>query len=49
MTIEYFVGSIINKYGYDAIISNITEQGIEVIQQNLESFVKSRETLSMEN
>jgi surface antigen len=49
MTIEYFVGSIINKYGHVAIISNITEQEIEIIQQNMESLGKSRETLSMEN
>ena len=49
MTIEYFVRSIINKYGYVAIISNITKQGIEIIQQNPGAFGKSRETLSMKN
>jgi surface antigen len=44
-----FDGTILNKYGHVAIISNITEQGIEIIQQNPGSFGKSRETLSMEN
>jgi surface antigen len=44
-----FDGTILNKYGHVAIISNITEQGIEIIQQNPGSFGKSRETLWMEN
>jgi surface antigen len=44
-----FDGTILNKYGHVAIISNITEQGIEIIQQNPGSFGKYRETLSMEN
>lgn len=44
-----FDGTMLNKYGHVAIISNITKQGIEIIQQNPGAFGKSRETLSMKN
>jgi hypothetical protein len=38
-----FDRTISNKYGHAAIISNVTDNEIEIIQQNPELFSKSRE------
>jgi surface antigen len=40
-------GTITNKYGHVAIVSNVTENSIEIIQQNPGQFSKSRETFSL--
>jgi len=44
-----FDGTIFNKYGHVAIISNLTDTEIEIIQQNPGPFSKSRETFSIGN
>lgn len=44
-----FEGSIFNKYGHVAIVSNVTEEKIEIIQQNSGPFSKSREIFAIEN
>lgn len=44
-----YSGTIFNKYGHVAIISNIYENEIEIIQQNPGLFGKSRERYSLEN
>jgi hypothetical protein len=40
-------GSIANKYGHVVIVSNVTENEIEIIQQNPGPYSKSRETFSL--
>lgn len=42
-----FAGTIFNKYGHVAIISNLTDKEIEIIQQNPGPFSNSRETFSL--
>lgn len=42
-----FDGTTFNKYGHVAIISNVTESEIEIIQQNPGQFSKSREKSSL--
>ena len=42
-----FSGSLFNKYGHVAIISAVTKNEIEIIQQNPGPFGKSRETISL--
>jgi len=42
-----FGGTIFNKYGHVAIISNVTDEEIEIIQQNPGPFSNSRETFSL--
>ena len=46
-----FSGTLFNKYGHVAIISNVTEDEIEIIQQNPGPYSKSRVThkLSLKN
>lgn len=44
-----FDGTKFNKYGHVAIISNVTENEIEIIQQNPGPYGKSRETFSLDN
>ncbi len=44
-----FKGSIFNKYGHVAIVSNVTDNEIEIIQQNPGPFGKSRELISLIN
>lgn len=44
-----FDGTFLNKYGHVAIISNITDKEIEIIQQNPGPFSSSRETFSLNN
>ena len=46
-----YSGTTMNKYGHVSIISNVTENEIEIIQQNPGPFGKSREKfdLTMEN
>jgi len=41
-------GSIFNKYGHVAIISNIDDGVVEIIQQNTGPFSNSRETFNLE-
>jgi surface antigen len=43
-----FDGTVHNKYGHVAIISNVTENEIEIIQQNPGQFGKSREIISLD-
>ncbi len=43
-----FDGTTFNKYGHVAIISNVTEKEIEIIQQNPGPYSKSRETLALD-
>ena len=43
-----FDGTIHNKYGHVAIISDVTENKIEIIQQNPGPFAKSRKTISLD-
>ncbi|MCG9900890.1 MAG: CHAP domain-containing protein [Hydrotalea sp.] len=43
-----FDGTILNKYGHVAIISNVIENEIEIIQQNPGPYGKSRETFILE-
>jgi surface antigen len=42
-----FSGSIFNKFGHVAIISKVSDNEIEIIQQNPGPFGKSRETISL--
>lgn len=42
-----FKGTTFNKYGHVAIISNITEKEIEILQQNSGPFGESRESFSL--
>lgn len=44
-----FDGTIFNKYGHVAIVSNVTENEIEIIQQNSGPFSKSRENFSLDS
>ena len=44
-----FDGTTLNKYGHVAIISNVTETEIEIIQQNPGPFSKSREIFTLDN
>jgi hypothetical protein len=44
-----FDGTIFNKYGHVAIISNVTDKEIEIIQQNPGPYSKSREIFILEN
>jgi surface antigen len=44
-----FDGTTFNKYGHVAIISNVTETEIEIIQQNPGLFSKSRERFALDN
>lgn len=44
-----FNGTTYNKYGHVAIISNVTEKEIEIIQQNPGPFSKSRVTFALDN
>ena len=42
-------GTTFNKYGHVAIVSNVKENEIEIIQQNPGPFSKSRETFTLDN
>lgn len=42
-----FSGSLLNKYGHVAIISNVGENEIEIIQQNPGPFAPSRENMNL--
>lgn len=42
-----FDSNVFNKYGHVAIISKVTEDKIEIIQQNPGRYSKSRETFSL--
>lgn len=44
-----FDGTRFNKYGHVAIVSNVTDNEIEIIQQNQGPFGKSRETFPLKN
>ena len=44
-----FKGTLINRFGHVAIISKVSSNEIEIIQQNPGPFEKSRETFSLEN
>ena len=44
-----FDGTTFNKYGHVAVISNVTETEIEIIQQNPGPFSKSRDTYSLDS
>lgn len=44
-----FDGTTFNRYGHVAIISNVTANEIEIIQQNPGPFGKSRETMPLNN
>ncbi|HKC68158.1 MAG TPA: CHAP domain-containing protein [Bacteroidia bacterium] len=44
-----FSGSLFNRYGHVAIISSVTQNQIEIIQQNPGPFGTSRETISLIN
>lgn len=44
-----FDGSILNAYGHVAIISNVSNDSIEIIQQNPGPFGKSRRKISLTN
>ena len=44
-----FEGTTFNKYGHVAIVSNVTDNDIEIIQQNPGPFSKSRETYQLDN
>ena len=43
-----FKGTIHNKYGHVAIVSKVTDDEVEIIQQNSGSFGKTRETYDLE-
>lgn len=45
--IVIYSGTVLNKYGHVAIISNITEYQIEIIQQNPGPFGSSRESFDL--
>lgn len=42
-----FSGNIFNRYGHVAIVSRVTDQEVEIIQQNPGPFGKSRETFGL--
>ncbi len=42
-----FDGTLTNRYGHVAIISKITDDSIEIIQQNPGPFASSRETITL--
>lgn len=44
-----FDSTTFNKYGHVAIVSNVTDNEIEIIQQNPGPFAKSRETYQLDN
>ena len=44
-----FNGTIFNRFGHVAIITNVSENEIEIIQQNPGPFEKSRKNFSIEN
>lgn len=44
-----FSGSLFNSYGHVAIISSVSENKIEIIQQNPGPFGKSRDTFALKN
>jgi surface antigen len=44
-----FDGTTFNRYGHVAIISNVTENEIEIIQQNPGPFSKSRVTFQLDS
>lgn len=44
-----FSGSTFNKYGHVAIISSVSDNEIEIIQQNPGPFGKSRENIKLKN
>ena len=44
-----FDGTTFNKYGHVAIVSNVMDNEIEIIQQNPGPFRKSRETFPLDN
>lgn len=44
-----FSGTFANKFGHVAIISEVRENEIEIIQQNTGSYGESRETFQLEN
>jgi surface antigen len=44
-----FDGTTFNKYGHVAIISNVTDNEIEITQQNPGPYSKSKETFSLDN
>jgi surface antigen len=44
-----FDGTTFNKYGHVAIVANVTDNDIEIIQQNPGPFSKSRETYQLDN
>ncbi len=42
-----FSGSVFNRYGHVAIVSLVTDESVEIIQQNPGPFGKSRETIDL--
>ncbi|PIB29695.1 amidase [Gaetbulibacter sp. 5U11] len=44
-----YSGTTLNKYGHVSIVSNVTENEIEIIQQNLGPFGSSREKYELTN
>lgn len=44
-----FNGTLLNRFGHVAIVCNVSEDEIEIIQQNPGPFAKSRETFSIKN
>ena len=44
-----YSGTIFNRFGHVAIVSEVTEKEVEIIQQNPGPFGKSRETYSLDN
>jgi surface antigen len=42
-----FTGTLFNQYGHVAIVSKVTENEIEIIQQNLGPFGQARETFKL--
>ncbi|MBS7252443.1 CHAP domain-containing protein [Flavobacterium branchiicola] len=44
-----FSGSVLNRFGHVAIISKVSENEIEIIQQNPGPFSSSREVIALEN
>ncbi len=44
-----FDGTTFNKYGHVAIISNVTDNEVEIIQQNPGPYKRARETFSLDS
>lgn len=44
-----FSGTVFNKFGHVAIISKVTDNQVEIVQQNAGSATNSRETFSLTN